>query len=105
MRAPLLAVTICAVSACSAPKDDVQSAPPPMREIESGSQQLCDAGALQSWIDSTATQDLGAHLLRESGAKQLQWIPPRSQVTADYRRDRLRVSYDDEMAINRIVCQ
>ncbi len=82
----------------------VRVQPAPVREKLVSEAGQCDAGALQSWVGSTATQDLAKHLLSESGARRFQWIPPRSQVTADYRRDRLRVSYDDEMTITRIAC-
>jgi hypothetical protein len=82
----------------SAPEQPIQE-----REVSAGGQ--CNARGLQSWLQTTATQDLGAHLLKESGARSLQWIPPEARVTADLRYDRLRVSYDYEMTIKRIACE
>jgi hypothetical protein len=39
-----------------------------------------------------------------TGAKVLRWVPPRTAVTMDFRADRLTVSYDDNMTIDRISC-
>lgn len=80
-------------------------AEPVVEDREVGQSGTCDARSIQAFVGDTATQDVGAHLLKESGARVLQWIPPDSAVTMDYRRDRLRVGYDYEMTIDRIVCQ
>lgn len=64
----------------------------------------CDATSLSSAVENLATSDLGAHLLAESGARSLRWIPPRSAVTMDYRSDRLNITYDDDYRITRIYC-
>ncbi len=43
-------------------------------------------------------------MLAESGARHMRWIPPRTAVTKDYRRDRLNVVYDDDMVITGVYC-
>lgn len=88
-----LALTACATTA---PADD--SEPLPLPE---GS---CDASEVQAMIGERATSELGAELLRRTGAEILRWVPPRTAVTMDYRPDRLTVSYDDEYVIERISC-
>ena len=64
----------------------------------------CDAEPAQGMIGTMATGSAGAELLEITGASTLRWVPPRTAVTMDYRSDRLTVSYDDNMAIERITC-
>lgn len=64
----------------------------------------CDASGVQNHIGHRASAEAGAILLRETGARTLRWVPPRTAVTMDFRADRLTVSYDDNMVIERISC-
>lgn len=77
---------------------------PDYQEREAGADALCDASGLQDHIGHTATAESGAKLLELSGARTLRWGPPNSAWTMDYRRDRLNVRYDQEMAITAITC-
>jgi hypothetical protein len=65
---------------------------------------LCKAEPGQSFVGQRATGEVGAQLLRLTGAKQLRWGPPRTAMTMDFRADRLTVSYDDAMTITRVSC-
>ena len=89
---PLLVLAACT----SIMKQPVESAGAP--------EALCNAGKLDSYVGQTATADIGAKMLTQSGAKILRWVPPRTAVTMDFRTDRLTVSYDDAMMIQRIGC-
>ena len=64
----------------------------------------CDASGVQSHIGHRASAEAGATLLRLTGATTLRWVPPRTAVTMDFRFDRLTVSYNDSMMIERISC-
>lgn len=64
----------------------------------------CDAEAAQHLLGATASEAVGAELLELTGARQLRWVPPRTAVTMDFRPDRLTVSYDDDLVIERIAC-
>jgi len=64
----------------------------------------CEASGLQGMVGEVATQELGAMLLERTGARVLRWVPPNTAVTMDYRLDRLTVSYDADMVIERISC-
>ncbi len=64
----------------------------------------CDAGAVQYHVGHDATEDMGAAILAESGARTLRWGPPNSAWTMDYRTDRVNVRYDDEQTITEITC-
>jgi hypothetical protein len=67
-------------------------------------EQTCDAAPAQEHLGHKASAASGAVLLRITGALTLRWVPPRTAVTMDYRPDRLTVSYDDNMVIERISC-
>jgi len=64
----------------------------------------CDASAVQDHVGHRASAEAGATLLRLTGARTLRWVPPRTAVTMDFRPDRLTVTYDDNMIIERITC-
>lgn len=65
---------------------------------------MCDAAPAQSHIGHKATAASGAELMRITRSQTLRWVPPRTAVTMDFRADRLTVSYDDNMIIERISC-
>lgn len=65
---------------------------------------ICDAKELQVLIGEQANDNTGKLALKKSYAKKLRWIPPNSAVTMDYRKDRLNISYDDEMKIQKVSC-
>lgn len=64
----------------------------------------CKAEAAQVKIGQTATADLGAELLRLTGARVLRWVAPGMAVTMDFRPDRLTVAYDEKSVVTRISC-
>ena len=64
----------------------------------------CMAEPGQAFIGQKATGEVGTELLKATGATSLRWVPPRTAVTMDFRPDRLTVSYDDDMAIDRVSC-
>ncbi len=100
MRYHLLAAILAATSAgCAATPESPPALLPPSQAAGE-----CDAGAVQDHIGHRASAQSGAVLLRLTGARQLRWVPPRTAVTMDYRPDRLTVSYDDDMVIERISC-
>lgn len=72
-------------------------------EVASG-EGPCKSEPGQAFVGQRATAELGARLLRATGAKQLRWGPPRSAMTLDFRADRLTVSYNDAMMIDRVTC-
>ena len=87
------------LAACTQERPPVESTPtPPPTEA------VCNADAVQSLVGQTATADIGGQLLKGSGARTLRWVPPRTAVTMDFRPDRLTVSYDDALKIERISC-
>ena len=89
------------LAACSSSETPVESTPtPPPAEAE----MTCNAAAVQSYVGQAVTPDLGAAILKASGARTLRWGPPRSAMTMDYRVDRVNVMYDDASKITQVTC-
>lgn len=55
-------------------------------------------------MGKTATADLGAEMLKASGATTLRWGAPGTAMTMDFRQDRLTVSYDEKMVVTSARC-
>ncbi len=95
----LAIAAILPLAACSSSETPVESTPtPPEAEM------TCKADAVQSYIGQSVTPDLGAAILKASGARTLRWGPPRSAMTMDYRQDRVNVMYDDAYKITQVTC-
>ncbi|MBA4163843.1 MAG: hypothetical protein C0510_04315 [Erythrobacter sp.] len=101
MRRTLLLTPLLALAACISP-GEAPSASEPAPKPESSGQ--CTADNTGEFIGRTATAELGATIQERTGAQIFQWVAPRTAVTMDYRPDRVRVSYDDDMRIVRIAC-
>ena len=59
----------------------------------------CRNQGLDQFIGQPASEELGARMLRESGARSLRWVAYGSVITMEYSADRLTVQLD---ASNRI---
>lgn len=89
-----------ALGACTTTGADPLPENPPLREVAGE----CDGDAVQYHVGHTVSAAMGQAMLEEAGARTLRWVPPRTAVTMDYRPDRLTVTYDDDMVIERITC-
>lgn len=98
-RAVLIAAALGLLGACAASEGEVASGPDPAETAR-----LCDAAPAQRHVGQQAAGDIGAAILKETGARTLRWGPPRSAWTMDYRQDRVNVRYDDAMKIIDITC-
>jgi hypothetical protein len=65
---------------------------------------VCRNTALEEFVGRPATADLGAQVLRASGAKSLQWVAAGMMVTMDFREDRVRVHLDERNRVQRVSC-
>ena len=96
----LLLATIPLAACATTPPPFDDNGAPNTPELGGG----CEAQSAQGLLGNRATSATGAELLALTGASTLRWVPPRTAVTMDYRSDRLTVSYDDDMIIERIAC-
>ena len=97
MRLPIIGLAAIGLAGCATTGDgdSPDSGPMPM---------MCNAEKVQSYVGKQATTDIGAAILKDSGARILRWGPPRAAWTMDYRQDRVNVQYDAGMTINQITC-
>ncbi|TCD04834.1 hypothetical protein EYB45_04615 [Erythrobacteraceae bacterium CFH 75059] len=100
MRCVLAAGAVALLAGCvTAPPPS--SVDPAGRDMGDGT---CDAQPAQGHIGQTATAELGTRILQLTRSRTLRWAPPNSALTMDYRMDRVTVSYDERLRINRITC-
>ena len=86
------------MAACAGADGEGPATPPPSAEGP------CRNEGLDRFIGQTASTDLGAQLLKASGARSMRWGAPCMAMTMDFRPDRLTVSYDGRMAITSARC-
>ncbi|OGS55603.1 MAG: hypothetical protein A3J40_01345 [Erythrobacter sp. RIFCSPHIGHO2_12_FULL_63_10] len=101
MREMLLLIPMLGLAACISTGEAPPSGEPAPKPAASGQ---CSADNTREFVRQIATAQLGAAIRARTGAQIFQWVPPRTAVTMDYRQDRVRVSYDDDMRIVRIAC-
>lgn len=77
-----ISLAACATAAPSEPEIPVHGETPGY---------TCRSGPYEEFIGQVATSEVGARLLRASGARTIRWVQPGMQVTMDYREDRLTV--------------
>lgn len=95
MKLPLVSLAALALAACA-----TNGEPEPGSRVEGE----CQVEPGQRFVGQKATEEAGWKLLAATNARAIRWVPPRTQVTMDFRPDRLTVSYDDEMVIERVAC-
>jgi hypothetical protein len=94
----ITALTGCAATMSGNTPDQAEAVPPEPAAM------VCNAAAAQSHIGQSATQAMGAAVLKDAGARTLRWGPPGAAWTRDYRQDRVNVSYGADMIITEITC-
>lgn len=100
MRMAMMAMTLLPLAACAGTGSEGpdSTSPPAM------AQGPCRNDGLDRFTGQKATADLGAELLKASGAKTLRWGGANMAMTMDFRPDRLTVSYDDQMVVTSARC-
>ena len=91
------ALTTLLLTACT-----VNMADPPVAGETPGF--TCRGDALASFVGQPASQDLGARMLAQTGARHLRWVAKGMMVTMDYRADRLTVFLDGANRVERASC-
>ena len=64
----------------------------------------CNAEGLDRYVGQAGSDENGAAILRESGAKTLRWIPHGSAVTMDFSEQRVNVKLDSQSGIEAVTC-
>jgi peptidase inhibitor I78 family protein len=64
----------------------------------------CRQEGLDTFVGRAATAEVGAEILRRSGAKTLRWIPRGAAITMDLRSDRVNIRLDPQNRIESVTC-
>jgi hypothetical protein len=94
----MIGLTGCVVNISDNTPGQAEAVPPPPVPM------VCNAEKAQYHIGHDATQQMGAAILKDSGARTLRWGPPGGAWTMDYRQDRVNVRYDETMKITGVTC-
>lgn len=94
----LLLVAPTFLGACSTAP--AQPAPP----VVGQSGYVCRSEGLGAFAGRPATSEVGAEILRVSGARVLRWVQPGMMVTMEFREDRVTVWLAAGNRIERVNC-
>ena len=92
------ALLLSAAGCMTTPAANDDTPPPVMGAGE------CDADAAQGLVGQVATAELGAEVIRLTGARALRWIQPGQAVTMDFRSDRVNIKLDAQNRVEAITC-
>ena len=96
MRTGLLTVSLFPLAACMVTPSGQPGTGEPI--------QTCRNDGLGQFVGQPASQELGARMLRVSGARNIRWVPRGGVVTMDFRGDRLTVQLDGSNRVERANC-
>ena len=92
LMAPAL-LTACATAPAAEPR-------PPAGQ----SDYVCRSEGLGAFAGRAASAELGAEILRVSGARHLRWVRPGMMVTMEFREDRVTVWLAAGNRVERVSC-
>ena len=99
-----IALTLAPAAALAACAMTPPATEAPIEDRVVGADATCSPEPGKAFVGRKVTAELGAEIHRATGASIFQWVPPDSAVTMDYRKDRVRVSYDREMMVTAVRC-
>ena len=73
---------------------------PPVRQPTDS----CRAEPAQRYVGQKISAEVGAVVLRATGASELRWLGPGMIITLEYKYGRVGISYDARGIITRVSC-
>jgi Peptidase inhibitor I78 family len=95
MRTLIFTLGLASLGACTIAQSDATASRP------TGA---CHGEGLGQFTGQPASADLGARILRESGARTIRWVPKGSAVTMEYSAERVTVMLDGSNRVERASC-
>ena len=95
MRLPILALAALPLVACTIAESD------PIDGLPQGN---CRNEPLAQFVGQPASEELGARMMRASGARILRWVPKGGVITMDFSPDRLTVQLDGANRVETARC-
>ena len=96
MRAVLAAISAIPLAACTVTPSGQPGTGEPV-----GS---CRNDGMDRFTGHPASQELGAQMLRQSGARTIRWVPKGSIITMEFSADRLTVLLDGSNRVESARC-
>ena len=96
MRLALGFLGLLPLAACTVAQSDATAPGEPVG--------TCRSEPLAQFIGQPASEDLGARMLRASGARTIRWVPKGGMVTMDFSPSRLTVQLDEANRVERANC-
>ena len=89
----LLPLAACTIATSDATADNMPHVPA-----------ACRSEALAQFAGQPASEELGARMLRASGARIIRWVPKGGAVTMDFNPARITVQLDGANRVERASC-
>ena len=96
MRVFVAAIGLVPLMACTIAQSDATAPGEPIG--------TCRSEPLAQFIGQAATTELGARMLKASGARIIRWVPQGGMVTMDFNPSRLTVQLDGANRVERANC-
>lgn len=96
MRLLVSSLALLPLTACQIAQSDATALGPPPG--------TCHNQALAQFAGQEASTELGARMLRASGARTIRWVPKGGVVTMEYSAERITVSLDGSNRVERASC-
>jgi hypothetical protein len=65
---------------------------------------VCNNSGLDRFVGQPATSEVGAEMLRASGARIIRWVRPGQAITMEFSAERLTVHLDANGRVERASC-
>jgi hypothetical protein len=75
---------------------------PPVHGVTAGHH--CQASGTESFVGKLRSDEVGADIMKATGASVIRWAPPGVMLTMDFRDDRVTVYVSPDRKISRIAC-
>ena len=96
MRILLTTLILAPLAACQIAQSDATAMGP--------APGTCDNAALDRFTGRPASTELGARMLKASGARVIRWVPKGGVITMEFRADRVTVMLDSNNKVERASC-
>ena len=96
MRLLIASLALLPLSACAIAQSNGTADGPPVG--------TCHREALGQFTGQPASQELGARMLKASGARTIRWVPKGSVITMEFSAERLTVMLDANNRVESANC-
>ena len=96
MRLLITSLALLPLAACQIAQSDATATGP--------APGTCNGAGLGQFTGQPASEELGARILKASGARTIRWVAKGSMVTMEYSAERVTVMLDGDNKVERASC-